>query len=467
MSTDAQVPGTNTPARSGLHHLVFSAGLLGLICCSALYSGALNFLFMTSLPDQDRDWDGPTIVITHPENSAAVSTDNWPCLFGPLQNSTLNSSLMLSEAGPEKFEILWERELGTGYSSPVIAGGVVYVPDRREDQVFLTAILLDSGETLWEWSQPTDYVCPNPPHSSGPYSTPLVDGGFVYFLTAEGELICLDAQTGEKHYSRPLSQEYSVPENVFAVGHTPLVYRDWLILNLGGKPDAGLVALEKKTGELVWKSTNFGDSYATPMIATIHGREIGFALTAEQAVSFDPETGSVFWNFPMQAIADDFVNATSPVHYGDLVIFSAYQAGTYTLRILPDGQYEQLRHDRRLLVSQFNPLTCRNGYLFGWHFFDKSFRCIDLATGNLMWKCNTDIGRGTHLMFENVCLLAGESGQLALVDPDPAGFSIKLEPDLPLLKEPAFSAPAYDGGRFVWRNEERIICFGIAEADPD
>ncbi len=433
---------------------------LGLGTIAAIGSGSLTPLLISRPVGPNTLDDLAPIEVGEVDRAAPVELmEGWPRLFGPQSDSIVpaNRAETLGWNGSTP-EVVWRKSIGAGYSSPVIAEQKAVVLHRTGDEELTSVFDLVTGDVIWERRDPTSYVCPNPPHSSGPYSTPLILNGRVYVQSAEGMLRCLDFANGETIWERNLSEEYKVPENVFAVGHTLAVYKDMLILNIGGEPEAGVIAVDQQSGETRWTSTTHTASYATPQLATIHGKSFCFVLAADSAMSLNPDTGAEDWSFPFKAIAEDFVNATSPVVYGDVVIFTAYQAGTKYLRILPDRGYEEIRQDKRTLVSQFNPLTCRDGYLYGWHFFDKSFRCVDLASGELLWKYNGRLGRGTHVISGDSILLYGESGKISVISTNPHELTELKEPTEPLLAEPAFSAPAISNGYVLLKNEEEVVC---------
>ena len=455
----------NRSARSSFSLILYTFLAVSTGAVSALWFGAFTPLLIVTPEGADSLREFAPIELKATETQDQQGTiQEWPQLFGPLSNSTQPDSvaqkISWADAQPE---IAWRIEIGSGYSSPIIAGGLAIVLHRVDDEEIAAAYDLKTGNLNWEYRYPTQYICPNPPHSSGPYSTPLVDGNSVYIQSAEGVLRCLTLTGGELVWEKNYSEDYEVPENVFAVGHTPTLDGDRLILNIGGKPDAGVISIDKQNGDVLWTATDFGASYAKPVLATIHDKRFCFVLTAEEAVALNPENGEVYWNFPFKAIAEDFVNATTPVVFGDVVIFTSYQAGTIYLRIQPDGQNEELRRDKRTLVSQFNPLTCLDGKLYGWHFSDKSFRCVDLASGQLQWKWVSGLGRGTHLISGDSIFLIGESGKVAVVKRNPEELEILEVPTEPILKEPAFSAPAMSAGMILIRNEEELVCLKVVE----
>lgn len=461
--------GTSKRPRSFAVGMLAAVIVLGSLV-AALSAGAFNpWLFP---PDENpiapTVYD-PLAIAAEPDADQRAAPSDWPQLFGPLLNNRVPPARDVSfDWQGDAPEIAWKNTIGTGYSSPVISAGRCIVLHRLGDEEVVSCFDLQNGETVWERRYPTAYECPHPPHSSGPYSTPLIEGDRVYVQGADGLFQCLSLDNGEPYWSRQLSEEYAVPENVFAVGHSPALDGDQLILNIGAKErNAGIIAIDKLTGETRWEATSFGASYATPALATIDDQKYCFVLTAEAAVALDPADGRVFWEFPHKAIAEDFVNATSPVVAGDVVIFTAYQAGTVYSRVLPDGSREEIRHDKRNLVSQFNPLTVQGDFLYGWHFMDKSFRCIELATGEVRWKWVSGIGRGTHAIANDSILLYGESGKIAVAAPNTEELIVLHEATEPLLKEPAFSAPAVAEKRVLLRNEEEIICLDFSGSQTD
>lgn len=441
--------------------LLLFCGLTG-----ALGAGFFDSYFVTrpTMPDDPMEFE-PVTFNRHAMAAPVQIPEGWPQLFGPVRSNTIPQDRIVrlnweSETPPEA----WRIPVGTGYSSPIVSRQRVVLQHRLGDEELTSCFQLADGKVIWEYRTPATYVCPHPPYSSGPYSTPIIDGDRVYLQTASGQVTCLDFETGGMLWSRELSQEFQVPENVFAVGHSPLLDNHQLILNLGaGAQNAGMISLDKMTGQTLWQGTEHGASYATPTVAEIHGQRYCFALTASHAIALDASSGELFWQFPLKAKTPDFVNATSPVVSGDVVIFTAYQGGTIYSRIMPDRTREEIRFDKRTLISQFNPMTSLNGYLYGWHFLDKSFRCIHLETGELKWKWVSGIGRGTHVISGDQILLFGESGKVALVSTNPEELTILKEAGSPLMQDHAYSAPAVSGNRVLIRDEKELLCLEIPQ----
>ena len=419
-------------------------------------------------PKQEDDSHFPERQTIHTFADAHESVSGvtgWPSLFGPTHNSVSSETPIVTEWRPEGPRSHWRLAIGSGYSSPIVVRDRVIVLYRQQDEEIVACLAAETGETIWEHRYPTTYKCDWPPHSSGPYSTPASDGERVYALSAQGLLNCLTLRDGKVVWSRQLSEEYQVPELVFAVGHSPLIERDRLILNVGGSVDhTGILAINKMTGETIWGATDQGASYSTPAAATIHGRRLVFVLTSEGLVSLDPADGHVFWTIEFKSMTPrEAPSAVTPLVYGDIVLASVYQAGTICLRIRPDASYEELWRHRRTFESQYNPLVCIDGYLYGFHFFDKSFRCIDLTTGRPQWKYKSILGCGTQLAVDGRFILFGIDGHLGSVDINPNELKTVSLTDEGLLEQPCYSAPALHNGLLYLRNEKELLCLNLRD----
>ena len=150
---------------------------------------------------------------------------------------------------------------------------------------------------------------------------------------------------------------------------------------------------------------------------------------------------------------------------GDLVLITAGPgAGSVCLRILPDGNYEELWRDRRVLDSQYNNLVCIDGFVYGypskWNGGAK-FRCLELATGDLQWKWPAIIDRGSSLAVDGRFILLGETGHLATLKIDPAEprpMSMTAEP---IIDGPCYTQPALHRGLLYLRSEQKLLCLNL------
>jgi outer membrane protein assembly factor BamB len=395
------------------------------------------------------------------ENSTRPHADDWPNLFGPAHDNSASTQVDVDwpESGPPE---LWRIPIGSGYSSPIIVADRAIVLHRLGDEEIVSCFNSAAGAPLWELRYPTSFVCGSH-YTSGPYSTPASDGRCVVTLGAQGQLHCLDLESGDIIWRRDTTPEFGVPVDIFGAGHSPLIWRDTVILNIGGTtPDSGVVAFDLDDGAVRWRATEDGPAYATPAPATIHGRERVLVLTREGLVLLDPEDGRVLDEFPYSSSIPDAYNAVTPAVWKDLVLVSVFGEGSVCLQVTMDDRFTQVWSDKRTLTSQYNPILVADGCLFGLHALDKSFRCVDFATGELQWRWKSPLARSTHLIAGSHILLFGEFGELGAVDLNPESCTQRALTSGSLFDgERCFSAPALSRGRLYLRNEHEFLCLDL------
>jgi outer membrane protein assembly factor BamB len=400
-----------------------------------------------------------------PNGQPSREPTGWPNLFGPSHNNIsaeTGLALAWSAEGPPCH---WQREVGTGYSSPVVLGERLILLHRAGDQEHVECLHAERGDTLWKYSYPTGYR--NRYHfSHGPYSTPAMDAQHVYAVGAEGQIHCLRTSDGALVWRRPLYQEFGVPLGDFAVAASPLLDGNRLIFNLGATDkQAGIIALDKQTGETLWTATDHGASCATPCAATVHGRRTALVVTFEGLVAVESQLGSVLWSLPHRPKSPDSINATSPLVVGDRVVMvTGPGPGAVCVRMLAGGGHEVLWQDRRVLDSQFNNMVCVDGCLYGFGSRRQGgapLRCVDLETGRLRWSWSSPIERGCILAADGHFILWGEHGHLASLKIDSERPIVRALTEEPLLETPCYSAPALQHGLLYVRNEQTLRCYDL------
>lgn len=405
---------------------------------------------------------------TAPQAAPVVST--WPNFLGQRRDSVSSETGLLGSfpaTGPRE---RWRRPVGTGYSSPVVTERGLIVLQRVGNEEQVECLDPDSGESRWTFAYPTTYQCQYE-YSSGPYSTPSIDGNRVFTVGAQGQLHCLNMTDGELMWRRDLRADYDPAEQLFAMGASPLVDESRLYLPIGGtRGSSGIVAIDKHTGETLWTATEHAAGYASPIKAVIHGREFLFVFNKFGLVALDPLNGRLFWEIPFTSRGVDTVCASSPVVCGDLVLVTMGPApGALCVRVLPDGSYAEAWRERRVLDSTWNNLVVHDGHIFG--FTSKrqraKLRCIEFATGKQQWEWESDLERGSLLAADGKLIGWGEHGHLALLALNTRELQVLSQTVEPLLKSPCYAMPAiYDGALYV-RNEGTLVCFEFRrQPDP-
>jgi outer membrane protein assembly factor BamB len=427
---------------------------------------------------------------TLPPDLATRPGEDWPDFLGP-RRSGISAERELSFDWPENGPpIVWQTKLGTGYAAPAIARGRLYHFDRHGDEDRLTCREAETGKELWSVGSPTGYD-DMLGYNNGPRCSPVVDGNRVYTFSAEGQLVCRDATTGEKRWAVDTQTQFNVVRNFFGVGSTPLVWGDLLIVNIGGSPPGGpadlyaaqgkvqgngtgVVAFDKRTGNVAWKASDELASYASPIAAEIDGRPWCFVYARGGLVGLDPRTGKVDFEYPWRAPLLESAIASSPVVIGDEVFLSeSYAVGSSLLKVRPGGFDIVWKDDRKTrdkaMLLHWNTAVYHDGFLYGSsgrHAGSAELRCIEWKTGTVRWS-QPALGRASLTYADGHFICLAENGSIHVLEVTPEAYtpvrSVTLvdEAGGELLAPPAWTAPVIARGLLYVRGDDRLVCLDL------
>jgi outer membrane protein assembly factor BamB len=439
------------------------------------------------------------ILLLIPSLAYAQGSD-WPKFLGPLGASVSTEKGILTPWPKEGPKILWHKELGPGYGMPTISKGKLYLFDRKarrgiekEDSKFvrLTCMEAATGKFLWDFEYRSIYK-DSFGYNNGPRCCPLIDGDFVYLYGVEGQLHCLNADTGKPVWDVNVNKEFNVIQNFFGVGSSPVIEGNLLIAQVGGSPEgskpadlfeqtlkpngSGVVAFDKRTGKVVYKIADELASYSSPVLATINNRRYCFLFARGGLLAFDPANGKIDFHYPFRSPDVESVNAANPVVVGDKVFISeTYGPGSTLLKIKPGGydvvwtDAKKKVRDKSLQVHWMTPIY-DDGYLYGCsgrHTANADLRCIDLDTGKVMWS-ERGLTRTSLLMIDGHFICLAEDGMLRLLKINPKQYDLVSEVELKdpktkqsLLEYPCWAAPIVSHGLLYLRGEERLVCLEL------
>jgi outer membrane protein assembly factor BamB len=384
---------------------------------------------------------------------------DWPQFLGPTSNGVSTETDLLPTWGAKGPPRLWEKEVGEGFSGPVVAGDTVVLLHRVGNEEVVEALDAATGKGRWRFAYPARYRDAFG-KGDGPRATPAVAAGRVYTLGAEGRLHCLDLATGKKVWERSLATEYRPPPSFFGVGTSPLVEGDLVLVNVGAR-QAGVVAFQKDTGQQVWVATDHEASYASPVAATIDGVRHVFFFTREGLVSVDPANGRVRFSKRWRSRMQASVNAASPLVVGDQIFLSAsYGTGAVLLRVRKDAVDEVWSGDD-VLSCHYVTSIHHAGFLYGFDGRQESgtqLRCVEWKTGKLRWT-RPGFRCGPMILAEGNLIVLSEDGELCLIEATPEAYREKAR--ALVLGKPCRAPMALAEGRLFARDNQRLVCWNL------
>jgi len=405
---------------------------------------------------------------------------DWPTFLGPAQDGSSPEKGISTNWPREGPKVIWETPMGQGYAPPSISKGRLFHFDRFADTARLSCRNAETGKLLWKFEYPTEYQDLYG-YSPGPRACPVVDDERVTIYGPDGMLHCLNVVDGSEIWKIDTKKEYRFQQNFFGVGSVPIVEGDLILVAIGGSTHRGerpndlrsltgngtaIVAFDKKTGKEKYRLGDEHASYSSPTVATIGSRRWGFYFARGGLVAFEPATGKIDFHYKWRAKVLESVNAANPVVVGDKVLITeCYEKGTAVLKVKEGAPPEEAWTDNdndyrdKVLKCHWNTPIHVDGYVYGSsgrHENEAQLRCVELATGKLMWS-QKGLERCSLTRIDGHFLCMCERGELLLLKIDPNKFEVAAKWNTEL-DFPTWAAPVVSNGLMYVRGKDRLLC---------
>jgi len=415
--------------------------------------------------------------------AATGAAADWPQWSGPKRDRISQEELRWPSSEPKR---LWEVSVGWGYSGVAVSGGRIYTmgnngqdvsigkwksqrdPDAVDDKDTVWCLDEKTGEVIWKY----EYLAKNgSPTYPGPRATPTVDGDLVYTVSYDGQLKALKAATGELVWEADFPKDFGAKitkYNRHGWCCSPLVVGDMLIVHPGTK-GASVVAYNKKTGKVIWKSGDDLASFSSPVLYDRDGHRKILILSATGLFAYALADGKPLWNVPWENGAP--LNSTDPLILADGRIFVTAAnngipgnegEGSFLVEIAKDGTAKTVyeRTDKDTIASQCGTPVLVDGYIYGptGRINSARLRCVDPATGEVLWRNDAVqgdlIAAGKHLVIQSL------KGDIIVVEASPKEY--KEVARFPVLTGECWTPPTLANGRLYCRNTEGdLVCIDL------
>ena len=400
----------------------------------------------------------------------------WPWLYGPRRDGTPDQKGLLRTWPAGGPKVLWSTPVREGFGGPAISGGKVYLLDRDE-KVGDTLRVFDfaTGKELWTFA----YDAPGTFMFPGSRTTPTVDGNRVYTSGPLGDLHAIDTTSRKPIWRKNIWKEFGGGELPrWAVVQHPLIYGNLLIV-APQTPQAGVVAYDKLTGDLKWKSAALTGtaSYVSPSIVKIGGEDhlamitasVGRGRNARDGIvtGLDPRTGKVLWTYKGW---QNPIPVPQPVDAGDgrLLITGGYGAGTVMIKVAKkgDGSFDVTEVFRNADVGSHTqpPLLYKDTFYSHDTVNERNDGLLAMGMdGQVKWKTDTQppFTRGGAILAEGLLLTTDGDTKLYLVEPNPTGFKAIASAEI-LEKGDNWAPLALADGKLLVRGQKEMKCLQVA-----
>ena len=406
---------------------------------------ALFALVLCALPALAQDW-------------SHWQWTGWPQWLGPHRNGISPETSLFGKA--PSFRESWRVHAGPGLSGLSVVGDRLYTMYIHSGKEY--AVCLDSRNGEVRWRTRTTDDLPGWRGGGNPRATPTVDGKLVYVFSAHGKLHALDSQFGTQRWSRDIVREFDSVRPGRSFGASPLVARNLVLIEAGGKRGHSLMAFDKTSGEGAWNTGSDERGYSSPIIATIGRTRQAVFFTDYGLIAVAPQKGRVLWKYPW--MTSQYTNAATPVFIppNRFFISSGDVTGGAVVEVTAtDKGYEVAEVWRNNNMQNHSSTSIYyQGYLYG---FDGAvLKCLDAETGEEKWQTR-GYGKGTLIVADGHLVILGERCNLGIAEATPTGFGEKANAQA-FRRSRCETVPSLVDGQIYLRDDKEIVCIDVVGA---
>jgi outer membrane protein assembly factor BamB len=362
---------------------------------------------------------------------------------------------------------VWKAKgLGSGYSSVAVVGERIYTTGDRADANYLVALNRADGKVIWSAKLGAKSGAPGWGGFAGPRATPTVDGNLIFALDQWGEIACFDTASGKEIWRKNFVTDFGGSRPEWGFSESPLVDGDRVLATPGGSKGA-IVALDKKTGALVWQSREFTDAahYSSLILVNWGGARQVIQLTADSVAGVAVADGKLLWRairkgrtavIPTPIFDAGLVYVTSGYGVGCNLFKVAEAAGKFSVEQVYENKVLQNHHGGVIKVGD---------YVYG-HSDGRGWICQDFKTGEAKWQEKSKLGKGSLVFADGRFYLRQEDkqGTVALIEASPEGYKELGRFDQPdRSNKNSWPHPVVAGGKLYLRDQDILLCYDVKQ----
>jgi len=401
------------------------------------------------------------MMITFP----ALAADDWPQFRGPARDDISSDKGLLKEWPKDGPTLAWKCEgLGAGFSSVSLVGNRIYTMGDLKDSSYVFAIDRDKGTIVWKQT-----VGKTGGNYAGTRCTPSIDGDSVYALGQFGDFVCLDTADGTERWRKNFGKDYKGSSGGWNYTESPLIDGDKVLVTPGG-PESAMLALNKKTGEVIWKGvlpSGEKAGYSSIIAADIDGTRQYIQLFSNGLASFSADKGELLWRYGTdnKHFGGNTANIPTPIVKGNQVFATAgYGRGGALLTISSSGGKFDVKEEywSNSLNSRHGGVVLVGDFVYGDRDDSGKFWCADFATGKIKWTA-TEIASGKQSIAptyaDGLLYIRHQNGWVSLLNPE-NGKEISTF-KIPNGKGNCWAHPVVVGGKMYIRELDTLWVYDV------
>jgi len=384
---------------------------------------------------------------------------------GPARDGHFDAKGLLKswpEDGPAL--ILEAEKVGKGWSSPVYADGIIYITGMIDTLDYLTAMDL-SGNVKWQVSYGRSWNQSYPDTRS----TPLLEDDRIYVQSGTGRVVCLNRNDGREIWAVDVDKEFETEYGTWGNSETPLLADEKLICTPAG-PNTSVIALDKMTGALIWKTPSLGGprSYVSATLYSHNNLDLILAATGTHLIAVHPADGEIAWNYRyMDSEKWDragLIWANSPIYRGyEIFITMGYDYNAVMLEMDSTGTSVTEKFTDNTLDNHHHGVILHDEYLYGSNWFNNKqgrWVCMDWNTGEIKYVESWDT-KGALVMADEMLYAYNERGQVGLIKPGSDKFEVVSQFRITKGAGPHWAHPFISDGKLFLRHGDVVLVYDI------
>ncbi|MEE8218321.1 MAG: PQQ-binding-like beta-propeller repeat protein [Vicinamibacteria bacterium] len=402
---------------------------------------------------------------------------DWPGWRGANRDAVSSETGLLQEWAPGGPPLAWKASgIGTGFSSVSVVGDRIYTAGDKDGAQLIFALDRNGGKVLWKAKLGPTF---DERRGGGPRGTPVVDGDRVFALGTEGDLVCLDAATGQEIWRKSLPRDFGGQMmSRWRWSESPLVDGDRLVFTPGAR-DAALVAVDKATGREIWRAAipdlgpegKDGAGYSSVVVSNGAGVKQYVQLMGRGVVGIRASDGKFLWGY--NRVANGTANVSTPIVRGNLVFASTgYRTGSVLLELERSGDGvkagERYFLDAKTLQNHHGGLVLVGDHIYAGHGHNKGFPiCVELESGKVAWGGdirNDGTDSATVVYADGRVYFRYQNGVILLVEATPGGYVEKGTLEIPDVTSPSWPHLAISDGHLYVREQDDLYAYDLRDS---
>ncbi len=400
-----------------------------------------------------------------------TQAQDWPQWRGANRQAVVTQENLQLDWSASKPAVAWTfRKAGTGYSSPAIVGTTLYCQGATDEQGFAFALDTQTGELKWKQTLGKESV---QDREIGPRGTITVDGDKLYLIRGIGQIHCLSAADGNILWQKDFTTDFNGKiMSRWGFSESPLVDGNLVICTPGGV-DGTVVALDKNTGNLIWRTTAWTDEagYSSPIVAEVDGVRQYIQQAAKSVAGISAKEGKILWKIEIPAYKTAVI--PTPVYHDHTVyVTSGYNAGCTYIRLVKQGDAftADTLYANKNMVNHHGGVVLIDGHIYGYS-DPHGWVCQELKSGKSVWKKrDKEAGKGAVLAVNDRLLLLSErGGLLTIIDASPDGWKEYGRMEFPertqikTIDNMIWAHPVIANGKLYLRDHDLLFCYELGE----